>query len=174
MSPRIQKILGEDHHRLDLLLQRARGGGRAIDVEAYEAFRAGLLRHISQEERILLPTAQRLRGGDPLPVAVRLRADHAVLAALLVPRPTHAVLDTIASILQEHNPLEEGPTGAYASCERLAGEDEKTLVQQLENVPPVRLAPHVDGPHVDEHIERLLRIRAEIRAREAGDPSRSA
>jgi len=40
------------------------------------------------EERILLPAAQRLRGGERLPIAARLRLDHGALAALLVPSAT--------------------------------------------------------------------------------------
>ena len=52
----------------------------ALDFEAYDLFRRGLLRHIAMEEKVLLPEARRLRGGSPLAIAVRLRADHAMPA----------------------------------------------------------------------------------------------
>jgi hypothetical protein len=51
-------FLANDHERLDGLLRRAMAAG-AIDRAAYAEFRAGLLRHISLEEKILLPAAQR-------------------------------------------------------------------------------------------------------------------
>jgi hypothetical protein len=51
-----------DHVRLDALLQRA----GAIDHATYAEFRAGLLKHIGMEEKILLPAAQRARGDEPL------------------------------------------------------------------------------------------------------------
>jgi hypothetical protein len=36
------------------------------------------------EEKVLLPFAQKKRGGEPLPIAAKLRLDHGALAALLV------------------------------------------------------------------------------------------
>src|SRR5262245_30922604 len=74
--------------RLDALLERAMSDPENIDDSAYAQFRAGLLKHIGMEEKVLLPAAQKLRGGEPLPVAPRLRLDHGALAALLVPSPT--------------------------------------------------------------------------------------
>jgi hypothetical protein len=61
------------------------------------------------EEKILLPAAQRARGGEPLPAAARLRLDHGAPAALLVPTPTPAILATMRGILARHNALEEEP-----------------------------------------------------------------
>ncbi len=75
----------QDHRRLDALLRQARCGGERIDTAAYAAFRAGILRHIGMEERVLLPAAKRARGGRCLPVARLLRLDHGALASLLVP-----------------------------------------------------------------------------------------
>jgi hypothetical protein len=40
------------------------------------------------EEKVLLPAAQKARGGEPLQIAAKLRLDHGALAALLVPTPT--------------------------------------------------------------------------------------
>ncbi len=155
----VTAYLTEDHRRLDALLRRALAGLEKVEAAAYDEFRAGLLRHIAMEEKVLLPAARRLRGGDPLPVAATLKRDHAALAALLVPTATPAIMETIRSILVEHNPLEEGPDGVYEACERLAGEDAGVLAQQLRSVPEVRVAPHYDTPLVHEHIRLLLDTR---------------
>jgi hypothetical protein len=68
MPGKIHQHLASDHQRLDDLLERAMSG-QTIDTAAYHQFRAGLLKHISMEEKILLPSAQRLGGGKPLTVA---------------------------------------------------------------------------------------------------------
>lgn len=162
MEGLLQQFLERDHVRLDGLLRRADAEATAIDLAAYEAFRGGLLRHIAMEERVLLPEARRLRGGEPHPKARRLRADHAALAALLVPTPTHAIVASLRRVLEEHNPLEEGPDGVYADVDRLTGDEADALLARIRAVPEVALAPHADGPHVQEHIEKLLA------AREAG------
>ena len=122
MAGAIHRYLSEDHHRLDGLLARA-VAAEPIDAPAYEAFRAGLLRHIAIEEKVLFVEARARRGGERLPVIARLHADHAALASLLVPPPTHTLLRTIREILDEHNPIEEGERGFYDTCEQLAGSD---------------------------------------------------
>jgi hypothetical protein len=154
----IGEYLEADHRRLDALLAGAIGG----DGAAYERFRAGLLRHIGLEEKILLPAAKRLAGA-PLPQAAMLRADHGALAALLVPTPTPAILARISAILKEHNPLEEGTAGAYAACARLAGDEADAILAQLRAAPEPPLAPHFDGPRAFENIERLVSAAAALR-----------
>jgi len=155
----LTKFLAGDHARLDALLRRAVANPALVDRSAYEEFRAGLLRHIAMEEKVLLPDARRRRGGDPLPVARQLRADHAALASLLVPTPTSAIVDTIRGILDSHNQLEEGPDGLYAICEQLAGSEVEDLAARAQAVPEVPVAPHFDGPRVHEHIANLLNAR---------------
>ena len=121
MQGPIATYLSRDHDRLGDLLQRcvARSG---VELPLYDEFRAGLLRHIGMEEKILLPFARQLRGDEPLPAADQLKRDHAALAALLVPSPTPQIIETIHSILVEHNKLEEVPGGVYEECEQLAGD----------------------------------------------------
>ena len=148
---RIERLLGDDHARLDALLARAAG-----DPSAYAEFRKGLLRHIGMEEKILLPAAQRARGGDPLPAAAKLRADHGALAALLVPTPTPTILRALRGILARHNALEEGPDGVYAACERLAGDEIDALVRALDAAAEVPVSPHVDSQLVMDATRRAL------------------
>ena len=105
MPGKIYQYLADDHARLDALLQRATTRPDTIEASAYAEFRAGLLKHIAMEEKILLPAAQRLRDGKPLPIASKLRLDHGALAALLVPTPNRAIIAAIRAILQAHNPI---------------------------------------------------------------------
>jgi hypothetical protein len=159
MTGPVRRFLEQDHTRLDALLQRSVASPGGVDLEAFEAFRAGLLRHIAIEEKILLPTARRLLGA-PLAVAARLRADHSALASLLVPTPTREIITTIQGILEQHNPLEEGEHGMYARCEQLFASELDAILARVHATPEVPLAAHFDGPRVHEHIANLLRARA--------------
>ncbi len=167
MPGRLHRFLQDDHERLDELLKRAVAAPDTVDYEAYEQFRAGLLRHIAMEEKVLLPEARRLRAGEPLPAAKRLRADHGALAALLVPTPTHEIIAAIRSVLVDHNPIEEGPGGVYEVCEQLIGADLDRVMACVHATPEVPLAQHVDGPRVREHIDHLLKARTAVGPRGA-------
>ena len=152
----LSRFLAADHVRLDGLLQRAVADAGAINLATYAAFRAGLLTHISLEEKILLPAAQRWHGGTPLPLAAKLRLDHGALAALLVPTPTPAIIAAIRTVLAAHNALEEGPGGVYERCEQLAGAEADALLAQLQAAPEVPVAPYSDGPQVMSVVRRAL------------------
>jgi hypothetical protein len=156
MPGKIYRYLADDHARLESLLQRATARPDSIDSEPYVAFRAGLLKHIAMEEKILLPAAQRMRGGEPLALAARLRLDHGALAALLVPTPTRSIVAAIRAIFKAHNPIEEGPDGLYAQCEQLLGAEADRILAQLQAAPEVKVAPHVDTAHVLEATRRAL------------------
>ena len=156
MAGIIHRYLADDHRRLDGLLERAISDPENIDMSAYAQFRAGLLKHIGMEEKILLPAAQRLRGGDPLPVAAKLRLDHGGLVALLVPSPTPRVVAAIRAILTAHNPVEEDPGGIYEQCEELAGAGADEILRQLKAAPEVRALPHVDSAFVLDAARRAL------------------
>jgi Hemerythrin HHE cation binding domain len=156
MSGPLYRFFAEDHDRLDGLLRRSITESGAIDRDAYAEFRAGLLKHISMEEKIMLPAAQRLRGGEPLAVAATLRLDHSALAALLVPTPTRTILAAIRAILGPHNAREEGPGGAYEGCEQLLGAEAEALLTELRAAPEVPVAPHSDGPEVMAVVRRAL------------------
>lgn len=155
----LHRFLAEDHARLDALLSRSLASEEetgAVDEVAYEQFRAGLLRHIGMEEKILLPGARKKNGGENLPIAHQLRLDHGALAALLVPTPTRAIIEQLQFILDAHNRLEEEPGGLYETCERLAADEMDSLLARLQAAPEVPLAPHFNGPRAFEGIERLV------------------
>lgn len=144
MGP-IERFMSEDHARLDALLHASVVGG-GIDAATYERFRAGLLRHIGMEEKILLPFAKEKRGGEPLPIARALRTDHGSIAKLLVPTPTPALCETLRAELARHNALEEGDQGLYATCDALANGGSEDVVNALRAAPAVPTAKHYDGP----------------------------
>ena len=157
MGP-ISVLLADDHRRLEALLDRATAGSGSIDLALFEQFRAGLLRHIGMEEKVLLPAAQRASGGTPLAIARQLRLDHGAIAALLVPTPTPTIVGQLRAILAVHDVLEESPGGAYEICDRLLGSESAALIVQVQNFPAVRTAPHNDGPLVERHIAQALAL----------------
>jgi hypothetical protein len=154
MAGPVYEYLSQDHARLDTLLRQSVARPGEVEKTSYAVFRAGLLRHIGMEEKILLPAARRVRGGKPLTIAAQLRRDHAALEGLLVPTPTPEIVRAIRELLAKHNALEEGAGGLYETCEELVAAD-------------VPVAPHFDGPRVKEHIQTLL---AATRERPSRDP----
>ncbi len=152
----VTHFLTEDHRRLDTLLQSAVAHADHVDQGAYTQFRAGLLRHIGMEEKILLPAAKRLRGGEPLLIAAKLRLDHGAIATLLIPTPTVAIIARIRGILKGHNTIEEGPGGLYETCDELAGSEAAQLLAKLQAAPEVTVLPHSDTPAVMNGVRRAL------------------
>ena len=155
MSGAIHALLADDHARLDRVLARALEG----DHVAYDEFRAGLLRHIAMEEKVLFVDARARRHGSPLPIVRQLHADHAALASLLVPPPTRALLETVRTILEEHNPLEEDAGGLYDTCEELAAGELESVLARMHAIAPVRASEHVDEPRIHDHIARMVAAR---------------
>lgn len=159
MRPSIRRYLTADHERLDALLARALASPPRIDEVPYAEFRAGLLRHIAMEEKVLFVDV-RARGDEALQALVRvLHADHAAIASMLIPPPTPALLATLRTVLDEHNPLEEDSGGLYERCDALSGDDAATTIARMEAIPPVRASQHLDEPRIHEHIERMLAAR---------------
>jgi len=76
----LHEFLSADHARLDALLETCMRTDENWR-ESYDAFRRGLLRHISIEERVLFPELRKRRGTTSL--EQKLHRDHAALAALL-------------------------------------------------------------------------------------------
>ena len=141
----LHELLSKDHQRLDALLDEA----------TYSEFRRGLLRHIGIEERLLFPIVRK-RGGATA-VVEQLHRDHAALAALLVPPPTATGIAQIRALLEEHNPLEEGPEGIYQHVETLAAGALGDLIASVEAFPQIPVAPYSDTEILRNSTEQLLR-----------------
>lgn len=153
----IRHFLVTDHERLDALLISAVKPSGEVDFPTYAEFRAGLLRHIGIEEKLVFPASQRANGGIPLPITARLRLEHGALALLLVPTPSADTVESIRSVLAAHNAVEEGPGGIYDVCERLPGGEMEVLLGHMKSYPPVKVAPHFDGPEICRRVEDALR-----------------
>ena len=156
MAGKIYCYLAGDHDRLDALLERAVSDPENIDAVAYAQFRSGLLKHIAMEEKVFMPAAQRLRGGEALSIAPKLRLDHGALTALLVPSPTASIVAAIRAVLKFHNPIEEDPGGVYDQCETLVGAEAEPILNELKNYREVKVLPHVDSPFVMEAARRAI------------------
>ena len=157
MSRELHAFLARDHERLDALLEELSRGEGGIPRDRYDEFRRGLLRHIGIEERVLFPELRRRRGVTSL--EKQLHRDHAALAALLVPPPTHSEVEQITAILETHNRLEEKPGGLYEIIEELSGDDLAAVMERVHAIPEIPLAPFSDTPLLRRTIEQLLRDR---------------
>jgi len=152
----LREELEAEHRRLDEWLRAAVTDPDRFDHASFEAFRAGLLRHIGIEEKILF--AHLRRTAAPFPEEARLRIEHGALAALLVPTPDHALVREIRTLLDGHNRVEEGADGVYDVVDRATGAELPEMLARVRAAPPVRLAPHRDGPRSIRSAEEALRL----------------
>jgi hypothetical protein len=156
MRGALYDYFADDHRRLEELLDKATSGPTGYDMSAYGQFRSGLLRHIKMEETLLLPAAQRARGGAPLEIAGRIRLDHGALTALMVPPPSRMVIGALRAILAIHDQIEEQPSGMYDRLEELTGPEIDDLVAKARATPDVPLHPHNEAPFILDATRRAL------------------
>jgi hypothetical protein len=146
----LSEYLSKDHDRLDELLTRSTAKPGVIDMEAYSEFRKGILRHISMEEKIVLPAIARWQGGRKAALAERLRLDHGAIVSLLVPPPSPSIVLTLRSIFAVHNPLEEQNGGLYELLDSMAGSETEEVLRELQSAPAVAVLPHNEKPDAME------------------------
>jgi len=146
----LSEYLSKDHDRLDALLTRSTATPGIIDMESYSQFRKGILRHISMEEKIVLPAITRWQGGRKAALAERLRLDHGAIVSLLVPPPTESIVLTLRSIFAVHNPLEEQKVGLYELLDSMAGTETEKVLRELQSAPAVAVLPHNEKPDAIE------------------------
>lgn len=151
----IRDFLAADHDRLDALFTAACATPGRVDLEPYEAFRRGLLRHVGMEELVLFVSARRLTGAA-VPLAARARVEHGALTALLIPTPTPRLLAVLRALLVPHNIMEEEAGGLYDQCEAAVAPEADAVLASLRAVRDIPPAVHVDGPHVFASINRAL------------------
>jgi hypothetical protein len=156
MNKPLFEYFEKDHKRIEGFLNRATAIPGKIDTEAYAQFRAGLLRHIGLEEKILFPAAQKAKGGEPFKSIAKLRLDHSALTALMVPLPSTAIIAALRAILMQHDELEESPGGPYEACEALVKNDVDVLLKKVQDSPDVPVLPHRSEPFVLEATRRAL------------------
>ncbi|MCO5230319.1 MAG: hemerythrin domain-containing protein [Chitinophagales bacterium] len=159
MNRLLHQFFTEDHRRLDDLLERAIEQADNYQMEYYEAFRTGLLKHIKMEEKVLFPAAQLANGGVPLEKAAQLRLDHGALTALMVPTPFPDLIKVLKYILEIHDRVEEEEGGVYDICESLTAHQTQELLDQLHQIAEVSVHKHNDAPIAWQAAERAV-IRA--------------
>ena len=164
----LSEYLSRDHDRLDELLTRSTSKPGVIDPEPYSEFRKGILRHISMEEKIVLPAIARWQGGQKAAMAERLRLDHGAIVSLLVPPPSPAIIFTLRSIFAVHNPLEEQKGGLYELLDSTAGPEAEKVLRELQSAPSVPVLPHNEKPEAIE-TTRLAVERAGYVFQNSGD-----
>jgi hypothetical protein len=150
------RFFADDHDRLEGLFEKAIADRARIDMERYNEFRAGLLRHIGMEEKILLPAAQKAGDGTRVSMADKIRLDHGAIAALLVPKPTPVIVNALRSILMKHNELEEQMGGMYEVCEQLTAGEQDALLDRLRSTPAVPTNPLMEPTRVLDATKRAL------------------
>lgn len=156
MTGSLFQYLESDHKRIDEWLQRAASDPDKTDMTSYSQFRAGLLRHIGIEERLLFPPLLRARDGKPLPIMAQIKLDHAAIVALLVPPPTQSIITAMRVILDKHNMLEEEDGGLYQVIEQLPPGDLSVLLEKARSAPEVPMVPHKTNPEILEATRRVL------------------
>ncbi len=158
----ITEYLTADHERLDKLLarvveQESLQAGASITSPNYNAFKNGMLLHIRIEETLLLPAAKQANNGEPLAIAAKLRLDHGAIAALVVPPPNLKLLQALQTVLKSHNPLEDGPLGAYAVCDTLLDNAEVArIIQTIGAMSPVPFSKTINPVLAMESAGRAL------------------
>lgn len=147
------EYLTNDHRRLEVLLADATKDA-GIDMQAYNAFRSGLLRHIGIEEKIVLPLL-RERNCEFLPER-QLRLEHGAIAALLVPPPSPELLRVLRLLLERHNQLEEAGGTLYEILDDCSTEEHTHLVDRLRAFPAPPLSRHIDNPAAFDPARRAV------------------
>ncbi len=154
----LYQYLSDDHVRmLDVLLERAVATPGTIDMQPYSEFRNRLLRHISIEEKIVIPAIAKWQGGKKAAIAERLRLDHGAIVSLLVPLPTPSIILTLRAIFEVHNPREEeAQADLYELFEKLAGLETQTMLDELMATPAVLVLPHNGKPDAIETTRKAV------------------
>ena len=155
MSGPIYSLLAAEHRDLEQALREATADPARIDTALYARFRAGLLRHIAVEEKILIPAAKAV-SESILPLAKKIRADHGAITALLAPPPSPTILRALRTILESHDALEEMLGGLYERCQNLVSGREKEVLARLHAAPEVPVSPHAQGTEVIDSVRRIL------------------
>lgn len=148
--------LADDHDRLDALFHQATHNILEIDLDAYQQFRQGLMRHIGIEEKIVFPSLIKHHGEVAKVITTRLRSDHGAIVALLVPTPDPSVIATLTAILNTHNEFEESADGVYSMIAALGEQEAQSLLHQMQQAPVVPTHPTKPTAEVVEITKRAV------------------
>lgn len=126
-----------------------------VDVDGFDEFRRALLRHVRDEEGIIIPWLARVMGADPQWRA-GLRKDHVGIAALCVPLPEREWVENLRDLLDEHYRTEEAPGGFVDLCDRYLGAQSTELLAAMAVAPALELPAFRTGPTVKARLDQVL------------------
>lgn len=156
MNKPLHEFFTKDHHRIDILLNKATEQPGEIKMEYYHQFRTGLLRHIKMEEKTLFPAAKKANDAVMQKLIPRYRLEHGALTALMVPPPTLSLIKAIRYVLEKHDMAEEEEGGLYDVCEALTSGQTQELLDQLADTEEVPVHPPNPAPIALESARRAL------------------
>ena len=156
MNKPLYHFFAEDHHRIDLLLNKALEAPGEIDLNYYHQFRTQLLRHIKMEEKTLFPAAKKANLAVMQQIIPRYRLEHGALTALMVPPPTLSLINVIRYVLEKHDLAEEEPGGLYDVCEALTMGQTQEILDELATTEEVPVHPPNPAPIAIESARRAL------------------
>jgi len=156
MHGALHKFFTEDHRRLESLLEQSFIQSDHIEEVAYAKFRAGLLKHIGLEEKILIPVLKKSYEDRPYPLAVTLRLEHGAIAALLGLPPSTTIKNVLLGILQHHNVREESEKGFYADCDCVMADAVETMLDKVHHYPDVPVMPYNNTQHAHDAARRAV------------------
>lgn len=146
MTTSITRFLAHDHASLLVWLARARSDPARFDASAYEVFRSGLLRHLTLEERVLLPAMQRMAVGNLDRLLAPVHIEHAAIELLLAPTPDVALVDELAALLVAHERMEAADDGIYTLADTLLAGHAEAIIALMREHPSHVAPPHHDAP----------------------------
>jgi Hemerythrin HHE cation binding domain len=152
----IREYFTHDHRRLETLLRRAFPSAGTIDETTYAEFRAGLLKHIASEEKILIPALKSAQEDTSHASAAQLRQEHGALASLLVLPPSVMTRNAILGLLHHHNKREESAHGLHEECDCLPSDSVNELMQKTRIYPDVPVLPYNASIHAYEAARRAV------------------
>jgi hypothetical protein len=156
MHGALNKFFTEDHRRLESLLEQAFIQSDHVDEVAYIKFRTGLLKHIGQEEKILIPALNKIHENQLYPPAAKLRLEHGAIAALLVLPPSAKIKNVLLGILQHHNVREESEKGLYTDCDCLLVDAVETMLDKVHHYPDVPVMHYNNTQHAHDAARRAV------------------
>ncbi len=155
----IQAVLESQHRLLNALMLEALRSPDALDVEAWDAFREVLTRHIAIEEKVLLRALS--AAGVDFPLATRLHDEHRAIGAMLAEPPTVELARSLRQLMDRHEALEESEIGLFSACAHLEGAAELARAVNDFRVPgeAAASAPSSWAPRTREEAFALARAR---------------
>lgn len=154
MSTELVQRLLEDHASNQGKLQACVRADGTVDLERFNEFRHGLLRHIAIEETLVMPALARILGAEPV-MRKAQRREHAGIAALCVPTPSLEWIEDLRELLAHHQRVEEAPDSLHDLVAQHLADDE-ALLEAVKSFPRLTLPDFAHGPRVKALLQQVM------------------